>query len=137
MKLKGFVIGLCAAAMLTGCATNSSRQREALGAAEVQNLVAGNTLSGATIKRAQFAIYFRQDGTATGELSEVRTNGDWEVNTNGELCTRFPAWDQSDWAGGNRLCHAFYRAGSNYALYDGDQLAGTVLAVSQGNPREY
>ena len=136
MKLKGFVMGLCVASMLAACATDS-REREALGALEVQNLVAGNTLSGATIKRAQFAIYFRQDGTATGELSEVRTDGDWEVNTNGELCTRFPAWEQSDWAGGKSLCYAFYQAGSNYALYDGGHLAGTVLSVNEGNPRKF
>ena len=136
MKLKGFVLGLCVAAVLVGCATDS-REREALSSLDVQNLVAGNTLSGATIKRAQFAIYFRQDGTATGELSEVRTDGDWEVTGNGELCTRFPGWDQSDWAGGNRLCYAFYRSGNNYALYEGSKLAGTVISVSEGNPRGF
>ena len=136
MELKGLVIGLCTAVMLAACATDS-REREALSAAQVQSLVAGNTLSGATIKRAQFAIYFRQDRTATGELSEVRTDGDWEINTNGELCTRFPAWDQSDWAGGKRLCYALYQVGSNYALYDGGHLAGTVISVAEGNPRGY
>ena len=135
MKMKAFVIGLCAALTLSACATSEQQTETALSADTVQNLVSGNTLSGSTIKRAQFAIYLNADGTAIGELSEVRDTGTWEILADGRLCTAFSNWEFSTWAGGNTVCHLVYRTSTNYALYDDGRLDAIVTLISPGNPR--
>ena len=134
MKLKRFLLLLFAAFALSACAT-SEQTDTPLSADTVSSLVKGNTISGATIQRAQFVIYLREDGTAIGELSEVRDTGTWEILGDGRLCTVFPNWQFSTWANGNTVCHRVFTTSTNYALYDNDRLDAIVTLISPGNSR--
>lgn len=131
MNTKSFA---AVAVLLAGCAA-APPAPATLGAAELQALVVGNTLSGSTLQRAQFALYFRPDGTAAGELAGVAAVGAWRLTPAGQLCTRFPAWDHSVWAGGREVCHGFRRTDGGYSFAEGAEPAGVVTQVVSGNPR--
>lgn len=131
MNAKSFI---AVALLLAGCATEPPPVIP-LTAAEMQTLLIGNTVSGSTLKRAQFAMYFRANGRAAGELAEVTAAGTWRITSDGQFCTQFPGWDYSAWAGGREVCYRFYRSDSGYRLTEGAEVAGVVTQISPGNPR--
>jgi len=100
-----------------------------MNAAEIENALIGNTLTGASKAGCPFLDFYALDGTASSQCGNQRDTGYWRIEPDNYLCV--------DWRKLNApYCLELYTDGDRYAVRNprlGNQLFPVILI--QGDRR--
>ena len=95
--------------------------QEILMGSEIQRLIVGHTLTGQTVKRGDFTVFYKTDGTLQG----VGYAGTWTIQNNA-LCFDITGNDASSG------CWQFGRDGTGFQLISNGKVVGTG-STTKGN----
>jgi hypothetical protein len=122
----GVLAGAAMLALTSGAMAGEMRR---LTAAEIEHVLVGNTLTGASRAGCPFLDFYAVDGTAASQCGEHRDTGFWRIEPDNYLCV--------DWSKlADPYCLEIYSDGQRMAVRNprlGDELHPVILI--QGDRR--
>lgn len=129
-----FFLLLTGTMLLFGCAPSTieqlqkEKQTVQLKAAEILELVDGNTLNSRTYREDVY-LYFDHSGTLFGiDINNNEDTGHWDVSTTDELCLKMQWWWYAD-----LRCFSVYSDSEKYYLIDSSGLIAYTSGLYQGD----
>lgn len=131
--MRNLFVTLAATALAASMMSYTSQAGDVLKGAELEQLLAGNTLIGTNKQGTKFWVLYRDDGTARFAIgSEFRDKGKWQVSADGILCA---VWDKL--FDGKESCADNWSVDGDKVFFRSDgSVDQTSNRIVKGNPRK-
>ncbi len=120
---------------LIACQTTEQALKESgktpLSAAQIEQALAGNTVTGTSSSGHDFTGFYGKDGKVRILVGSREDKGTWRVTKSNTICTKY-SWIR----GGSDSCRRWYKVGEEFQSVQLDGSSSSKFKIIQGNPQK-